>query len=126
MPGKYLEFSFIRNSLFNNNCTDEVLEYINQVRQSIKENSRIDRFVSAIMDIAMAELKSRNCIAAAYLFDLIHNFYRDSNSFDENQFYNYDFFSFYEHMIDEQRLDILKNVIFEIAINLIEQNTDKS
>jgi hypothetical protein len=112
---KYIEFSFIRNSLYQEEYTDELRKYLNKACQSIPKKTNIDLFLLEIIDLAKQEIEKENYIIASYLFGLIHNFPKEGALFDEKQFYTYDFFSFYEHMLDNNRLDILKKVISRIS-----------
>ena len=108
---KYTEFAFIRNSLYSNNYTKELENYIDEVAQTISKKSKLEIFILDIINLAKDEIKKENYIVASYLFGLIHNLAKNSTNFDEKQFYEYDFFDFYEHMLDNNRLYILKTVM---------------
>lgn len=116
---KYTEFAFIRNSLYSNNYTKKLENYIDEVAQTISKKSKLEIFILDIINLAKDEIKKENYIVASYLFGLIHNLAKNSTNFDEKQFYEYDFFDFYEHMLDNNRLDILKTVMQKISRNLI-------
>ncbi len=116
---KYIEFSFIRNSLYQKKYTDELKRYINEVHQAISGETKIEVFLLEIIVLAEKEIEKENYTVASYLFGLIHNFPRDSSVFDEKQFYTYDFFSFYEHMLDNNRIDILKKVMLLVSGNFL-------
>lgn len=116
---KYTEFAFIRNSLYSNNYTKELENYIDEVAQTISKKSKLEIFILDIINLAKDEIKKENYTIASYLFGLIHNLPKNSTNFDEKQFYEYDFFDFYEHMLDNNRLDILKTVMQKISRNLI-------
>ena len=111
----HIEFAFIRNALYHKNYNEELDEYINEIEKSIPKNTNTEIFISKIIKLAKREIKKRNYLISSYLFGLIHNFDKDNNIFNENQFYEYDLLSFYEHMIENNRLDILKEVLSEVA-----------
>ena len=116
---KYIEFAFIRNALYNKNYNEELERYIDKIEKTIPKNTNIEIFISKIINLAKREIKKHNHLIASYLFGLIHNFDKDSNRFNENQFYEYDLLSFYDHMIENNRLDILKEVLREVSNYLI-------
>ena len=112
---KYMEFAFIRNTLYQKNYTKELESYIDEVAQTINKNSKLDIFILDIISLAKNEIDKKNYTVASYLFGLIHNLPKNSAKFDEQQFFEYDFFSFYEHMLDNNRLDILKTVMQKVS-----------
>ena len=106
-----LEFAFIRNNLYEKRYSDELKKYIDDIHGSLSGNTDIEKFIFEVIGLAKEEIEKKNYIIASYLFGLIHNFPKESKILDEKQFYMYDFFNFYEHMIDNNRYDILKKII---------------
>ena len=116
---KYTEFAFIRNTLYQKNYTKELESYIDEIAQTISKKSKLEIFILDIIGLAKNEIDKENYTVASYLFGLIHNLPKNSAKFDEQQFFEYDFLSFYEHMLDNNRLDILKTVMQKVTQQFI-------
>ena len=119
MIEKYTEFVFIRNALYQKNYIKELENYINEVTQIFNKGYKLEIFILDIINLAKEEINKKNYTFASYLFGLIHNLPKNSAKFNEKQFYEYDFLSFYEHMLNSNRLDILKTVMQKVTRLLI-------
>lgn len=108
---KYIEFSFIRNQLYQEMYNDELKDYIIQTNNNILLASNIEKFISFIIEIAQLEIDKGRYKVASYMYGLIHNLPKNEKDFNSQVFFSYDFLSFYENMLDYKRIDILKKVL---------------
>jgi len=117
---KFLEFAFIRNALYNNKVSSKLKNYINEIECSIKNDSNYHIFIRELIKIAKEEINNKENKIAAEIFNLLHNLPKDKSELDEYWFYYYDFSGFYENIVENKRVDVLKKVIKLLSKYVIE------
>ena len=131
MSGKQLGFLYIRGALFNKVYNDRVKkvfletyeELLNRKNKERYSNNMID-FMLAMMDNAQEELDKGNLLLAAYDINLLHNLPETiHNNWNEEYFYKEELVGYLDHMIEENRIDKIKKIIFLVGKYLIDPKT---
>ena len=132
MASKQLGFLYIRGALFNEVYHDRVKNVFSETYQELlnrkdKEqySNNMILFMLAMMDNAQEELNDSNLILAGYDINLLHNLPETIyNDWNEDYFYKSELLSYMRNMMEENRIDKVKKVIFLVSKYLI--NKDKS
>ena len=130
MPVKQLAFLYIRGALFNGVYNERVKkafletykELLNRKNKKSYSNNMID-FMLAMMDNAKEELDKGNLLLAGYDIDLLHNLPETiHNNWNEEYFYKGELVGYLDHMIEADRIDKIKKVIFLVGKYLVERD----
>jgi len=132
VASKQLGFLYIRGALFNEVYHDRVKNVFSETYQELlnrkdKEqySNNMILFMLAMMDNAQEELNDSNLILAGYDINLLHNLPETIyNDWNEDYFYKSELLSYMRNMMEENRIDKVKKVIFLVSKYLI--NKDKS
>ena len=131
MSVKQLGFLYIRGALFNDVYHDRVKkafsetyeELLNRKNKERYSNNMID-FMLAMMDNAKGELDKGNLLLAGYDINLLHNLPETIyNDWNEEYFYKGELVGYLDHMIEANRIDKVKKVIFLVGKYFIARST---